>query len=62
MKKIVKKCMILLIVSIMFITAVPVTAQAASKNSSINMNIFKKKNVQKLFESMSWQARPEFKN
>lgn len=62
MKKIVKKCMILLIVSIMFITAVPVTAQAASKNSSINMNIFKKKNVQKLFESMSWQARPGFKN
>ena len=32
MKKIVKKCMILLIVSIMFITAVPVTAQAANKN------------------------------
>ena len=62
MKKIVKKCMVLLFVSIMFITAVPVTAQAASKNSSINMNIFKKKNVQKLFESMSWQARPEFKN
>ena len=62
MKKIVKKCMVLLLVSIMFITAVPVTAQAASKNSSINMNIFKKKNVQKLFESMSWQARPGFKN
>lgn len=48
MKKIVKKCMVLLIVSIMFITAVPVTAQAASKNSSINMNIFKKKNTIKI--------------
>lgn len=62
MKKFVKKFMILTIVSVMVIMALPVAAQAASKSSAINMKIFKKRSVQKIFEGMAWQGRPGFKN